>query len=107
MNTEVNTDGIIYIPQSDTYRIRVGKRIVEVLAWKLKRTWNISSIEDILRSDNDNLKNDLLDSIIIRAGGRLIHDSLDDVKADNNVKLHSSAWDSLYRQLESNDPIDA
>ena len=107
MDTEVNTDGIIYIPQYDTYRIKVGKRIIEVPAWRLKRTWNISSIEDILKGNNDKLKNDLLDTIIIKAGGRLIHDSLDDIKVDNNEKLHSSAWDSLYRQLEPNDPIDA
>ena len=103
----MNTDGIIYLPQSDIYRIRVGKRLVEVLAWKLRRTWSISRIEDILRGDNDKLKNDLLDSIIVKAGGRLIHDSLDNIKANNNEKLHSSAWDSLYRQLEPNDPTDA
>ena len=103
----MNTDGIIYIPQSDTYRIRVGTRTIEVLAWKLRRTWSISRIEDILRGDNDKLKNDLLDTIIVKADGRLIHDSLDNVKADNNEKLHSSAWDSLYRQLEPNDPTDA
>ncbi len=102
----MNTDGIIHIPQSDTYRIKVGERTVEVLAWKLRRTWSISSIEDILRGDNDKLKNDLLDTIILKDGGRLIHDSLDDVKVDNHEKLHSSAWDSLYRQLEPNDPTD-
>ena len=103
----MNTDGIIYIPQSDTYRIRVGTRTIEVLAWKLRRTWSISRIEDILRGDNDKLKNDLLDTILLNSGGRLIHDSLDDVKADNNVKLHSSAWDSLARKLEQADQIDA
>ena len=103
----MDTDGIIYVPQSDIYRIRVGKRIVEVLAWKLRRTWSISSIEDILRGDNDNLKNDFLDTIILKDGGRLIHDSLDDVKVNNNEQIHSSAWDSLYKQLEPNDPIDA
>ena len=103
----MNTDGIIYLPQSDTYRIRVGTRTIEVLAWKLRRTWNISRIEDILRGDNDKLKNDLLDTILLNSGGRLIHDSLDNVKADNNVKLHSSAWDSLARKLEQADQIDA
>ncbi len=103
----MNTDGITYIPQSDIYRITVGKRTVEVDAWKLRRTWSISRIEDILRGDNDKLKNDLLDTIILKDGGRLIHDSLDDIKVDNHEKLHSSAWGSLYRQLEPNDPIDA
>lgn len=101
----MNTDGIIYLPQSDIYRIKVGKRLVEVLAWQLKRTWSISRIEDILRGNNDKLKNDLLDSII-KAGGRLIHDSLDNVKADNNEKLHSSAWDSIARKLEQDEFID-
>ena len=107
MDTNVNTDGIIYLPQSDTYKIRVGTRTIEVLAWKLRRTWSISRIEDILRGDNDKLKNDLLDTIILKAGGRLIHDSLDDVKTNNNEKLHSSAWDSLARKLEQDDIIDA
>ena len=87
----MNTDAIIYIPLSDTYRIMVGTRTIEVLAWKLRRTWSISRIEDILRGDNDKLKNDLLDTILLNSGGRLIHDSLDNVRADNNVKLHASA----------------
>ena len=103
----MNTDEIIYLPQSDTYRINVGTRTIEVLAWKLRRTWSISRIEDILRGDNDKLKNDLLDTILLNSGGRLIHDSLDDVKVDNNVKLHTSAWDSLARKLEQADQIDA
>ena len=107
MDTKVNTDGIIYIPQYDTYRIKVGTRTIEVLAWKLRRTWSISRIEDILRGDNDKLKNDLLDTILLNSDGRLIHDSLDNVKVDNNVKLHSSAWDSLARKLEQADQIDA
>ena len=103
----MNTDEIIYLPQSDTYRIRVGTRTIEVPAWKLRRTWSISRIEDILRGDNDKLKDDLLDTILLNSGGRLIHDSLNNVKADNNVKLHSSAWDSLARKLEQADQIDA
>ena len=103
----MNTDEIIYLPQSDTYRIMVGTRTIEVLAWKLRRTWSISRIEDILRGDNDKLKNDLLDTILLNSGGRLIHDSLDNVKANNNVKLHASAWDSLARKLEQADQIDA
>ena len=103
----MDTDEITYLPQSDTYRIRVDKRIIEVDAWQLKRTWNISRIEDILRGDNDKLKNNLLDTILLNSGGRLIHDSLDNIKVDNNVKLHSSAWDSLARKLEQADQIDA
>lgn len=103
----MDTDKITYLSQSDTYRIKVDKRIIEVDAWQLKRTWNISRIEDILRGDNDKLKNDLLDTILLNSGGRLIHDSLDNVKANNNVKLHASAWDSLARKLEQADQIDA
>ena len=103
----MDTDKITYLSQSDTYRIRVGTRTIEVDAWQLKRTWNISRIEDILRGDNDKLKNDLLDTILLNSDGRLIHDSLDNVKANNNVKLHSSAWDSLARKLEQADQIDA
>ena len=95
MDTNVNTDGIIYIPQSDTYRIKVGNRIIEVDAWQLKRTWNISRIEDILRGNNDNLKNDILDSIIIRAGGRLVDD------LGNYANVCGNGYVSSY------DPIDA
>ena len=102
----MNTDGIIYIPQSDTYRIKVDKRTVEIDARTLRQIHNINMVERVLKDGNDRFKNDLLDHII-RLGGRLIHDSLDDIKVDNSVKLHESAWDSLYRQLEPNDPIDA
>ena len=102
----MNTDGIIYIPQSDTYRIRVGKRLIEVPARALRQAHSIEMVEAVLRDGNDRLKNDFLDSII-RLGGRLIQDSLDDVKTDNHEKLHSSAWDSLARKLEQADTIDA
>ena len=102
----MNTDEIIYLPQSDTYRIRVGKRIAEIPARTFNRSWNVRWAESVLRSTNDAAKKDLLD-VILNFGGRLIHDSLDDVKADNNVKLHSSAWDSLARKLEQADQIDA
>lgn len=102
----MDTDGIIYVPQSDTYRIKVGKRIVEVLAWVLRRAWNIPQIESILRNGTDAGKRDLLDSIV-RIGGRLVDDPLDNVKVDNNEKLHSSAWDSIARKLEQADIIDA
>ena len=97
----MNTDGIIYIPQSNIYRIMVGGRIVEVEAWALRREWNVPEIESILMRGTNTGKNDLLDSIV-RLGGRLV----DNVKANNHEQIHSSAWDSLYRQLEPNDPID-
>ena len=102
----MNTDGIIYVPQSDTYRIKVGKRTVEVKAQTLKQAHSIEMVKAALRDGSDRLKNDLLDHII-RLGGKLVDDPLDNIKANNNEKLHSSAWDSLYRQLEPNDPIDA
>ena len=94
----MNTDGIIYVPQSNIYRIKVGGRIVEVDAWQLKRTWNISRIEDILRGNNDSLKNDILDSIIIRAGGRLVDDlgSYTNVCGNGYVSSYDPI-DALYR----------
>ena len=98
----MNTDGIIYIPQSDTYRIKVGKRLVEVKAQTLKQAHSIEMVKAALRDGSDRFKNDLLDHII-RLGGKLVDDPI----VNNNVKLHSSAWDSLYRQLEPNDPTDA
>ena len=102
----MNTDEIIYIPQYDTYRIKVGKRTVEIDARTLRQIHNINMVERVLKDGNDRLKNDFLD-YIVKMGGRLIHDSLDNVKADNNVKLHTSAWDSLARKLEQADQIDA
>ena len=98
----MDTDGIIYIPQSDTYRIRVGKRLVEVKAQTLKQAHSIEMVKAALRDGSDRFKNDLLDHII-RLGGKLVDDPI----VNNNEKLHSSAWDSLYRQLEPNDPTDA
>ena len=98
----MNTDGIIYLSQSDTYRIRVGIRIVEVKAQTLKQAHSIEMVKAALRDGSDRFKNDLLD-LIIRLGGKLVDDPI----VNNNEKLHSSAWDSLYRQLEPNDPIDA
>ena len=98
MDTNVSTDGIIYVPQSNIYRIKVDKRIIEVDAWQLKRTWNISRIEDILRGNNDSLKNDILDSIIIRAGGRLVDDlgSYTNVCGNGYVSSYDPI-DALYR----------
>ena len=105
MDTKVNTDGIIYVPQSDTYKIRVGKRTAEIPARTFKRSWNVRWAESVLRGTNNAAKKDLLE-VILNFGGRPVDDPLDNVKADNNEKLHSSAWDSLYRQLEPNDPTD-
>ena len=102
MNTEVNTDGIIYVPQYDTYRIKVGKIIVEVSARALRQAHSIEMVEAVLRDGSDRLKNDFLDSII-RMGGRLVDDPI----VNNHEQIHSSAWDSLYRQFEPNDSIDA
>ena len=87
----MNTDGIIYRPQYDTYIIRVGNRIVEVDAWALKQALNIPQIESILRSGTDAGKKNLLDSIV-RIGGRLAADLGDDGYASNCDPI-----DALYR----------
>ena len=71
MDTSVNTDGIIYVPQSDTYRIKVGKRTAEISAKSLKQSYNIDQIESILYNGNNILKNYLLDTIL-NSGGKLI-----------------------------------
>lgn len=89
----MNTDGIIYIPQYCTYRIRVGNRIVEVDAWALKQAWNLPEIESILRNGTDAGKKNLLDSII-RIGGRLVDDLGDDGYASNCDPI-----DALYRGI--------
>ena len=91
MNTEVNTDGIIYIPQFDTYRIKVGKIIVEVDAWALRQAWNVDQIESILKNGTDAGKKDLLDSIV-RLGGRLIDDL-----GNNGYASNCDPIDALYR----------
>ena len=90
----MNTDGIVYRPQYNTYIIRVGNRIVEVDAWALKQAWNVDQIESILRSGTDAGKNKLLDSII-RIGGRLADD------LGNNTTVCGNGYTSSY------DPIDA
>ena len=100
MDTNVNTDGIIYVPQSDTYRIRVGKIIVEVDAWALKQAWNVDQIESILRSGTDTGKKNLLDSIV-RIGGRLVDDLGNDTNANNADKYRD-----IYLR-SGQDPIDA
>ena len=106
MNTNVNTGGIIYVPQSDTYRIRVGKIIVEVDAWALKQAWNVDQIESILRSDTDAEKKNLLDSIV-RIGGRLVDDlgSYTNVCGNGYVSSYDPI-DALYRgAIDSADTI--
>ena len=69
----MNTDGIVYRPEYNTYIIRVGGKTVEVDAWALKQAWNVDQIESILRSGTDAGKKNLLDSIV-RIGGRLADD---------------------------------
>lgn len=90
----MNTDGLIYRPQYNTYIIRVGNRIVEVDAWALRQAWNVPEIESILRSGTDAGKKNLLDSII-RLGGRLADD------LGNNTTVCGNGYTSSY------DPIDA
>ena len=90
----MNTDGIVYRPQYNTYIIRVGKTVVEVDAWALKQAWNVDQIESILRSGTDAGKNKLLDSIV-RIGGRLADD------LGNNTTVCGNGYTSSY------DPIDA
>ena len=90
----MNTDGIIYVPQYCTYRIKVGKTIVEVDAWALKQAWNVDQIESILRSGTDAGKKNLLDSIV-RIGGRIADD------LGNNTTVCGNGYTSSY------DPIDA
>ena len=89
----MNTDGIIYRPQSNTYIMKVGNRTVEVDAWALKQALNIPQIESILRSGTDAGKKDLLDSIM-RIGGRLGLDLGDDSYANNCDPI-----DALYRGI--------
>lgn len=90
----MNTDGIVYRPQYNTYIIRVGGKTVEVDAWALKQAWNVDQIESILRSGTDAGKKNLLDSIV-RIGGRLAND------LGNNTTVCGNGYTSSY------DPIDA
>ena len=93
----MNTDGIIYKPQSNTYIIRVGGRVVEVDAWALKQAYNIDMIEKTLKDSSEHLKNVLLDSII-RIGGKLVNCPWDDDEY-RSVYLRSiqDPIDALYR----------
>ena len=97
----MNTDGIVYRPQSNTYLIRVGKTIVEVDAWALKQAYNnIGMVEDALKSGSDRLKSDFLDSII-RLGGKVVNRPWDDDDSDKyrDIYLRSvqDPIDALYR----------
>ena len=90
----MNTDGIIYVPQTNTYKINVRGRIVEVDAWALKQACDIDKVEEALRYGSEHIKNVLLDSII-RIGGKLVNCPWDD-----------DEYRSIYlRSLQ--DPIDA
>ena len=81
--TDVNTDGIIYLPQYDTYRIKVGKRTVEIDARTLRQIHNINMVERVLKDGNDRLKNDFLD-YIVKMGGRLVDDLGNNTSACGN-----------------------
>lgn len=100
----MNTDGIIYVPQSNIYRIKVGGRIVEVDAWALKQAYNIDMIEKTLRDSSEHLKNVLLDSII-RIGGKLVNCPWDDDRyRDIYLRSIRDPIDALYRG-EPNDTV--
>ena len=90
----MNTDGIVYRPQYNTYIIKAGGKTVEVDAWALKQAWNVDQIESILRSGTDAGKKNLLDSIV-RIGGRIADD------LGNNTTVCGNGYTSSY------DPIDA
>ena len=96
----MNTDGIIYIPQSDTYRIKVGKRMIEIDARTLRQIHNINMVERVLKDGNDRLKNDFLD-YIVKMGGRLVNDLGNDTNANNADKYRD-----IYLR-SGQDPIDA
>lgn len=89
----MNTDGIIYVPQYYTYRIKVGKTIVEIDAWALKQAWNVDQIESILMSGTDTEKRNLLDSIV-RIGGR---PGLINGLGDDGYMNSYDPIDALYR----------
>ena len=90
----MNTDGIVYRPEYNTYIIRVGGKTVEVDAWALRQAWNVPGIESILRRGTDAGKKELLDAIV-RIGGRIADD------LGNNTTVCGNGYTSSY------DPIDA
>lgn len=101
----MNTDGIIYVPQSNIYRIKVGGRVVEVDAWALKQEWNVPEIESILMRGTNAGKKELLDDIV-RIGGRLVNCPWDDDEY-RSVYLRSlqDPIDALYRGAMGSDDI--
>ena len=93
----MNTDGIIYVPQSNIYKIKVGGRIVEVDALTLKQAYDIDKVEEALRDGSEHLKNVLLDSII-RIGGKLVNCPWDDDRyRDIYLRSIQDPIDALYR----------
>ena len=91
----MNTDGIIYVPQYNTYRIKVGKRTVEIDARTLRQIHNINMVERVLKDGNDRLKNDFLD-YIVKMGGRLVDD------LGNSASAYGNGYDpidALYRGI--------
>ena len=101
----MGTDGIIYIPQYDTYRIRVGKRMIEIDARTLRQIHNINMVERVLKDGNDRLKNDFLD-YIVKMGGRLVNDPGNNGSAfGNSYVSDDDPIDTLYRGMP--DPANA
>ena len=95
----MGTDGIIYLPQYDTYRIKVGKRAVEIAARTLRQIHNINMVERVLKDGNDRLKNDFLD-YIVKMGGRLVDDLGNNGNAYRNGYVGSyDPIDTLYRGM--------
>ena len=94
----MSTDGIIYVPQTNIYKIKVGKTIVEVDAWALKQALNLNQIESILMKGTVIEKKDLLYSMM-RIGGKVIGCHWDDDDSDKHNR------DVYLRSVQ--DPIDA
>ena len=93
----MNIDEIIYLPQSDTYRIKVGGKTIEADAWALRQAWNVDQTESILRNGTDAGKKNLLDSIV-RMGGGLLNDLGNDINVCGNDYVSSyDPIDALYR----------
>ena len=99
----MNTDGIIYLPQYDTYRIKVGKRMIEIDARTLRQIHNINMVERVLKDGNDRLKNDFLD-YIVKMGGRLVNDLGNDSTYGNSYVSNYDSIDAVYRGMS--DPAD-
>ena len=101
----MGTDGIIYLPQYDTYRIKVDKRTVEIDARTLRQIHNINMVERVLKDGNDRLKNDFLD-YIVKMGGKLVDDLWNNGNAYRNGYVGSyDPTGTLYSGVP--DPADA